>query len=98
MNSEISLIIDIKVKDGLRDKQIEAFKKLAPLVLAEDGCLQYELKEVQDDKNRFIIIEKWASQEALLAHDETTHMIEADSKSPLFREKTTVIKLFDCFK
>ncbi|WP_375724042.1 antibiotic biosynthesis monooxygenase [Arcobacter sp. KX21116] len=95
MNSEISLIIDIVVKDGLRDKQIEAFKKLAPLVLKEEGCLQYELKEVEDDKNRFIILEKWASNEALLAHDETAHMIEADSKSPLFREKTTVLKLFD---
>jgi len=95
MNSEISLIIDIVVKDGLRDKQIEAFKKLAPLVLKEEGCIQYELKEVQGDKNRFIILEKWASKEALLAHDKTAHMIEADSKSPLFREKTTVLKLFD---
>lgn len=95
MNSEISLIIDIVVKDGLRDKQIEAFKELAPLVLKEEGCLQYELKEVQGDKNRFIILEKWASNEALLAHDETAHMIEADSKSPLFREQTTVLKLFD---
>jgi quinol monooxygenase YgiN len=95
MKSEISLIIDIKVKEGLRQKQIDAFRKIAPLVLAEEGCLQYELKEVEADKTRFIILEKWSSQEALLSHDNTTHMIESDEKNSLFREKTTVIKLFD---
>ncbi|PLY05020.1 MAG: antibiotic biosynthesis monooxygenase [Arcobacter sp.] len=95
MNSEISLIIDIVVKVGLRDKQIEAFNELSPHVLKEEGCIQYELKEVQGDTNRFIILEKWASEEALLAHDKTAHMMEAESKSPLFREKTTVLKLFD---
>lgn len=95
MNSEISLIIDIEVKDGLRQRQIDAFKLLQPLVLAEKGCLQYELKEVEGDKNRFIILEKWSSLEFLLEHDNSEHMKIADSKNIEFRKKTTVLKLFD---
>ena len=94
MNKEISLIILITVKNGLRQKQIDAYNKLAPIVLNEVGCLQYDLKEVIDNKNEFVLIEKWASQENLDAHDITPHMIEADKLSPTFRAKgATVLKL-----
>ena len=78
MNKEISLLIFIEVKPGLRNNQIEAFNILAPLVLAEEGCLQYELKSVESDENSFVLIEKWSSQKELDNHDITPHMIEAD--------------------
>ena len=94
MNKEISLVILIEVKDGLRQQQIDAYNKLAPIVLNEVGCLQYDLKEVKDNKNEFVLIERWASQEDLNAHDITDHMIEADKLSPSFRAKpASVIKL-----
>lgn len=37
------------------------------------------------DPDRFVLIERWASQEALAAHDATPHMIEADAAGPAFR-------------
>ena len=94
MKEEISLLILIKTKDGQRQKQIDAFNKLAPIVLNEKGCLQYELKEVQNTENEFVLIEKWATKVDLSLHDMTPHMIEADKVSPTFRAKpATVIVL-----
>ena len=94
MAQEISLIVLIEVQAGQREKQIDIYKKLAPLVLAELGCLQYELKAVEGNNSQFVLLEKWESNEALSAHDVTEHMIEADALTPSFREKpATVIKL-----
>lgn len=84
---EINLIVTIDVLPGKRSLQIDAYQKLKPLVLAEPGCLQYELFGDTEDKNKFILFEKWDSQAALDAHDQTKHMIEADAYSPTFRSK-----------
>jgi len=96
MSQEISLLILIETKKGQRQKQIDAYNKLAPIVLTENGCLQYELKEVENNENEFVLIEKWASKKDLEAHDVTSHMIEADKISPTFRARpVTVIIMKD---
>jgi quinol monooxygenase YgiN len=90
---ELSLLIFIETKKGQRQKQIDAYNKLSPIVLKEEGCLQYELKAVENNENEFILIEKWTSLEDLAFHDSTAYMIEADRISPTFRVKTRVLKL-----
>ena len=91
MTKEISLVILIETKPGRAHEQIQAFKQLQPLVLAEKGCLQYELNRVTGEENKFLLIEKWASQEDLTAHDQTAHMVAADAHSPSFRVKPAVV-------
>jgi len=40
------------------------------------------------------LVERWTSQDALNAHDQTEHMIAADTHSPTFRAKPAqVIKM-----
>ena len=96
MNKEISMMILIEVKEGQRGEQINAYKKLFPLVLAEEGCLQYDLKAVDGNRNEFVLIERWASKEALAAHDNSAYMIEADKNNVSFRAKPVqVLKLTD---
>ena len=96
MNKEISLIIMIEVKPGQREEQIKAYNELAPKVLAEEGCLEYNLQAVDGDENKFVLVEKWKSEEALAFHDNTDHMKEADSKNHLFRAKPAeVMRLVD---
>ena len=93
-SSSLSLVILIETKAGCANQQIEAFNNLHPLVLAEQGCLQYELTQDVDNEDQFVLIEKWATQADLDAHDVTAHMIEADKNSPSFRAKpATVFKL-----
>ncbi len=96
MSQEISLLIMIEVQAGKRDEQIKAYKKLTPLVLAEEGCLEYRLQAVEGNENKFVLVEKWKSEEALSFHDNTDYMKEADSKNHLFRAKPAkVIRLVD---
>jgi len=96
MKKELSLLIMIEVKQGQRQKQIDAYNQLLPLVSKEEGCLQYELKSVSGNENQFVLVERWASKEALTLHDNMPYMIEADSVSPTFRAKpATVIELED---
>jgi quinol monooxygenase YgiN len=48
-----------------RDEVIAAFTSVIPQVHAEDGC---ELYALHPTSGRLIMIEKWASREALSAH------------------------------
>jgi len=91
---EINLIVMIEVMPGKRNVQINAYKKLKPLVEAEPGCLKYELFCDEVDENKFILIEKWASQTALDTHDLSEHMVAADALNPTFRAGSAkVIKM-----
>ncbi|MEX2972753.1 putative quinol monooxygenase [Streptomyces sp. C184] len=85
MSQPIQLVILITTLPGRGQEQIAAFERLAPTVRAEPGCLQYDMHQVSGEPDRFVLMERWASQEALAAHDATPHMIEADAASPAFR-------------
>ncbi|MEV6955538.1 putative quinol monooxygenase [Streptomyces sp. NPDC051183] len=85
MSQPIQLVILITTLPGRGKEQIAAFERLAPIVRAEAGCLQYDLHQVSGETDRFVLIERWSSQAALAAHDVTPHMVEADAASPAFR-------------
>lgn len=89
---EVNLLVFIEVMPGKRNEQIEAYRKLKPIVLAEPGCLRYELLSDDTDENKFILVEKWESQAALDAHDESEHMVAADGHSPAFRAGPATVK------
>jgi quinol monooxygenase YgiN len=85
MSSKMNLLILISTQAGFAQRQIDAFAKLAPLVRAEVGCLHYDLHQVSGEPDRFVLLERWSSPEALAAHDVTSHMLEADAKNSEFR-------------
>jgi len=85
MSQPIRLVILIATLPGHGPQQIDAFERLAPIVRAEDGCLQYDLHRVSGDPDRFVLIERWASKAALAAHDAAPHMVEADAANKAFR-------------
>ncbi|GAA2752036.1 putative quinol monooxygenase [Kitasatospora cinereorecta] len=85
MSQPIRLHILITTLPGRGQEQVDAFERLAPLVRAEDGCLQYDLHRVVGDPDRFVLVERWASRAALAAHDVTAHMVAADAANRAFR-------------
>ena len=87
----VHLLVLIEVQPGKRQQQIQTYEKLKPLVLAESGCLQYDLFADANDENKFVLVEHWASQAALDAHDVAPHMVEADRLNPFFRAKPSVV-------
>jgi quinol monooxygenase YgiN len=94
MKNQIKLVILIEVQPGRAGEQIALYNKIKPLVLGEDGCLQYEMCKVAGSEVKFVLTECWASKESLALHDETSYMKEADSISPSFRAgPATVLEL-----
>jgi quinol monooxygenase YgiN len=94
MIQEVKLVILVKTKPGQGSDQVAAFGELAPLVRAEEGCVEYDLHPVEGDEERFVFIERWTSKEAFAAHNKTPHVLAAIANSPTFRaERATVLYL-----
>jgi quinol monooxygenase YgiN len=81
----IHVIATIEVHEGKRDALLTEFRRIVPLVRAEDGCIEYgPTVDAQAGlpvstplrPNVLTIIEKWASLDALRAHLGAPHMIE----------------------
>jgi quinol monooxygenase YgiN len=80
----IHVIATITTKPGHRAAVLDRFLTVVPIVHAEDGCIEYR-PIVDNDAgldgarealgpDSYVVIEKWASVEALDAHAATDHM------------------------
>ncbi len=78
----LHVIAVITAVPGKRAALLEAFAANVPAVRAEDGCLEYapavdaEFGGFQAPlgADSFVVVEKWASAEALRAHAVAPHM------------------------
>jgi quinol monooxygenase YgiN len=79
----IHVIATIEAQAGKRDVLLEEFRKLVPLVRAENGCLEYGptvdvasglAAQGSPRDNVVTIVEKWDDLDALKAHAAAPHM------------------------
>jgi quinol monooxygenase YgiN len=83
----IHVIAILTAKPGKRDEYLEIFKTNIPAVHAEDGCIEYNVAvDVADadpafGPDTFVVVEKWASREALKAHAAAPHMAALSAKT-----------------
>ncbi len=80
----LTIIAEIRTHAGVEHRQavLDAFQKIIPTVLAEDGCHGYEplvdhlpaIAMQAQDENSIVILEKWQSTAHLEAHMQTAHM------------------------
>lgn len=79
----IHVVAIITAKPGHRDTILQAFRENVPNVLAESGCIEYGAVvdaapglafQTPAGPDTFMVIEKWASLEALQAHAAAPHM------------------------
>lgn len=80
----IHVVAIITAKPGHRSELLEHFLTVVPVVHSEDGCIEY--RPIIDNEagldgareaigaDTYVVIEKWASVEALDAHAATDHM------------------------
>jgi quinol monooxygenase YgiN len=89
----------IITKPGKRDAVLEAFRANMPNVHAEEGCIEYvpvidysEFGPFQKEfgADTFVVIEKWASPEALNAHAAAPHMKAYAEKTGALIEKRNI--------
>jgi quinol monooxygenase YgiN len=86
----IHVLAVICAKPGQREAILSAFRANVPAVLAETGCIEYgaaidspEALPIQTTygADTFVVIEKWASIEALKAHGAAPHMLAYGAKT-----------------
>lgn len=80
----LTIIAEIRTHAATEHRQavLDAFQKITPTVLAEDGCYGYETLidhlpalEIQtQDPNLIMVLEKWKSTVHLETHMLTAHM------------------------
>lgn len=67
---------EVEIDPSNHDDAIEAARNVMAATREEEGCLEYTIAADLDDPARFVIVERWASPDALEAHFATPHMAE----------------------
>lgn len=96
--SMVHVLAVIKAKPGQRGTILEAFQANVPAVHAEDGCIEYGAVvdaegvggfQTKFGEDTFVVVEKWASLDALKAHAASPHMAAYAGKTKeLIAERT----------
>ena len=81
----IHVVAIIATQPGQRAAVLQAFHANIPAVRAEEGCIEYGPTVdapggAQFGPDTFVVIEKWASPEALAAHAKAPHMVAYGAK------------------
>jgi len=86
----VHIVAIITAKPGQRGTLLESFQANVPAVLAEDGCIEYQATvdtenagpvQTKFGDDTFVVVEKWASLDALKAHAASPHMAAYAAKS-----------------
>lgn len=86
----IHVLAIITARSGQRDAVLEAFRANVPTVRAEQGCIEYGATvdaegvggfQTKVGADTFIVVEKWASLDALKAHAAAPHMTAYAAKT-----------------
>ena len=86
----IHVLAIITAQPGKRAEILEAFHANMPAVHAEDGCIEYQpVVDVESfgaiqtalGPDSFVVIEKWATADALKAHGAAPHMAAYAAKT-----------------
>jgi quinol monooxygenase YgiN len=85
----IHVVAIITTNPGQRETVLQAFRANVPAVHAEDGCIEYGATvdakagqfQTKFGPDTFVVVEKWASLDALKAHVASPHMAAYAAKT-----------------
>jgi quinol monooxygenase YgiN len=86
----IHVLAIITAKPGRRAELLAIFQANVPNVHAEDGCIEYVAtidaeaalsSQTRFGQDTFVVVEKWASMDALKAHAVAPHMAAYAARS-----------------
>ncbi len=72
--AEVTVVATIFPKPGHADALIREMQANVRAVHEEEGCLHYTYHRGIDDPDALVVIERWASADALAAHAAAPHM------------------------
>jgi len=95
----IHVIATVELHSGARERFLREFHKIVPDVRAEKGCIEYGAAidvpsglppQIPLRSDDVVIVEKWSSVEALLAHSQSAHIQTYRERIKPFLIRTTL--------
>ena len=59
----VTVILEIRAKEGTGNNLVSTFKKVLPLTRESDGIISIELVQNQDDPDVLVFIERWETRD-----------------------------------
>ena len=89
----IGLTVNFEIKPGTSADFEAGFQKAAAAVKAQDaGCEMYDLFKSVDSPTRYVIVERWTTQELLDAHMKSPTMAGMAALAPHFAGPPSLAK------
>jgi quinol monooxygenase YgiN len=75
-SSQVVVVATVQVRPGTEEEALAALTAGVAGAHTEDGCLAYALHRDLDEPTRFVVVERWTSQEALDQHSREPHLVK----------------------
>ena len=75
MSEEITVIATVQASPGLEVEVEAAIRACIAATRKEAGCRLYTAHSHTEHPGRFVFVERWASREALAAHEREPHFL-----------------------
>lgn len=75
MSAPLDVIATIVVQPGKADEVVGIVSEYLDTVRSEEGCLRYDLYRVRREADTLVMVEQWATKEALKAHGAAEHFV-----------------------
>lgn len=74
----MTLVLGVRwlARGGEEERVAELLRRLAAATREEPGCVQYEVHRDRADPRAFFLLERYADEDALRAHEATPHVRE----------------------
>lgn len=83
------------IKENQRENFLTDTKELISETRKEEGCLAYNLYESLEERNTFIMVEKWKDQIAIDIHNQNPLLQNFISKVADYSIKAPYLKIFE---
>ncbi len=70
----IYVVAEVRLKPGMADKAVAAARKVVAETVKEDGCIFYDMHRSVNVADKIVVVERWASRDALDRHMHTPHL------------------------
>jgi len=85
------VVVRARANPGRGGELLDMFGELATATHAEEGCTLFALHRAHDDHDVIVLVERWASREALDAHLAAPHLASFRRESvELFAEPSQI--------
>lgn len=90
--TQVTVIATLHARPG-QEAALEArMRSMIEATRREAGCIRYDMHRAADDAAILIMVEYWASAEALQAHDDSAHMAALVADLPALVDRPVEVR------